>query len=200
MRTRVAITILCVATAVNVSAQTVEIVPFYGYRFGGDLFERVTGQQVDLDGGSVVGGVLNIALDDGLWIEGLFSHQDARVDVDASPFVPAKRWRIVVDHWMAGGLQEFGSGRARPFLTGLLGLTRYAAEDDNEIRFVVSAGGGVKLRPTRNLGFRLDGRVFTTFADVDGRAIACSPGACFFAFHADIVWQAEFTAGLIVAF
>ena len=83
-------------------------------------------------------------------------------------------------------------------LTGLLGLTRYAAEGDNEIRFVVSAGGGVKLRPTRNVGLRLDGRVFTTFADVDGRAIACSPGACFFAFHADIVWQAEFTAGLIV--
>lgn len=200
MRTRIAITILCVATAVNASAQTVEIVPFGGYRFGGDLFERVTGQQVDLDGGSVVGGVLNIALDDGLWIEGLFSHQDARVDVEASPFVPAKRWRIVVDHWMAGGLQEFGSGRARPFLTGLLGLTRYAAEDDNEIRFVVSAGGGVKLRPMRNIGLRLDGRVFTTFADVDGRAIACSPGACFFAFHADIVWQAEFTAGLVVAF
>ena len=200
MRTRIAITILCVATAVNASAQTVEIVPFGGYRFGGDLFERVTGQQVDLDGGPVVGGVLNIALDDGLWIEGLLSHQDARVDVEASPFVPAKRWRIVVDHWMAGGLQEFGSGRARPFLTGLLGLTRYAAEDDNEIRFVVSAGGGVKLRPMRNIGLRLDGRVFTTFADVDGRAIACSPGACFFAFHADIVWQAEFTAGLVIAF
>ena len=200
MRTRIAITILCVATAVNASAQTVEIVPFGGYRFGGDLFERVTGQQVDLDGGPVVGGVLNIALDDGLWIEGLLSHQDARVDVEASAFVPAKRWRIVVDHWMAGGLQEFGSGRARPFLTGLLGLTRYAAEDDNEIRFVVSAGGGVKLRPMRNIGLRLDGRVFTTFADVDGRAIACSPGACFFAFHADIVWQAEFTAGLVIAF
>jgi hypothetical protein len=200
MRTRVAITILCVATAVSASAQTVEIVPFGGYRFGGDLFERVTGQQVDLDGGSVVGGALNIALHDGLWVEGLYSHQDARVDVEASPFVPAKRWRIVVDHWMAGGLQEFGSGRARPFLTGLLGLTRYAAEGDNEIRFVVSAGGGVKLRPTRNVGLRLDGRVFTTFADVDGRAIACSPGACFFAFHADIVWQAEFTAGLVVAF
>jgi hypothetical protein len=201
MPTRLAaITVLCVAIAATVSAQTVEIAPFGGYRFGGDLFERVTGQQVDLDGAPVVGGVVNIALHDGLWVEGLFSHQDARVDVEASPFVPARQWRIVVDHWMAGGLQEFGNGRARPFLTGLLGLTRYASEGDNEIRFVVGAGGGVKLRPMRNIGLRLDGRVFTTFADVDGRAIACSPGACFFAFHADIVWQAEFTAGLAVAF
>ena len=201
MPTRVAaIAVLCLAMAARVSAQTVEIAPFGGYRFGGDLFERVTGQAVDLDGAPVAGGVVNIALDEGLWIEGLFSHQQAKVTVDATPFAPAKEWRIVVDHWLAGGLQEFGIGRARPFLTGLLGLTRYAAESDNEIRFVVSAGGGVKLRPTRHVGLRLDGRVFTTFADVDGRAIACSPGACFFAFHADIVWQAEFSAGLVVAF
>jgi hypothetical protein len=99
---------------------------------------------------------------------------------------------------MAGGLQEFGEGRARPFLTGLLGLTRYAAEGDDEIRFVVSAGGGVKLRPLRHVGARLDGRVFTTFADIEGRTIACSPGFCLVTFNADIV-QAEF-APIIIAF
>ena len=194
-------TLLCLMIPARlVAAQTVEVAPLGGYRFGGDLFERVTGQPVDLDGAAVVGGVLNVALHDGLWFEGLYTHQAARVTVDETAGIPAKRWRIVVDHWLAGGLQEFGEGRARPFLTGMLGLTRYAAEDDNEIRFVVSAGGGVKLQAAPRLGLRLDGRVFTTFADVDGRAIACSPGACFFAFHADVVWQAEFSAGLVVTF
>jgi hypothetical protein len=48
----------------------------------------------------------------------------------------------------AGGLQEFSGGRVRPFLTGVLGLTRYAAEGANsEIRFTAGAGGGVKLFP-----------------------------------------------------
>lgn len=185
------------ATAV---AQQVEISPVGGYRLGGGFFERVTNQDVDLDGAPAVGGVLNVAMHDGLWFEGVFTHQQAEIDVPGSVLAPPRRWRITVDHWMAGGLQEFGQGRARPFLTGLLGLTRYAAEGDNEIRFVISAGGGAKLRPTRHIGARVDGRVFTTFADIEGRTIVCSPGLCLVSVNTDIVWQLEFSAGLVIAF
>jgi len=181
-------------------AQQVEVSPFGGYRLGGGFFERVTNQEVDLDGAPAIGGVLNVAMHDGLWFEGFFTHQDADVDVPGNVLAPPKRWRITVDHWMAGGLQEFGRGRARPFLTGLLGLTRYAAEGDNEIRFVVSAGGGAKLRPTRHLGARIDGRVFTTFADVEGRTIVCSPGLCLVSLSTDLVWQVEFSGALVIAF
>jgi hypothetical protein len=100
--------------------------------------------------------------------------------------------------WWTTGVRDHP--RARPFLTGLLGLTRYAAEGDNEVRFTVGAGGGVKLMPVRRVGVRLDGRVFATFADIEGRVIACSPGVCLVALDTDIVWQAELTAGLVVAF
>ena len=116
--------VLLVATAIGLaitvgeaSAQTVEVAPHGGYRFGGDLFERVTGQPVDLDGAPVVGGVVNVALHDGLWFEGLYSHQAARVTVDERPGVPSKRWRIVVDHWLAGGLQEYANEQRIVILT-----------------------------------------------------------------------------------
>jgi len=188
------------ASPAAVSAQQVEVSPFGGFRLGGGFFERVTNQDVDLDGATAIGGVLNVAMHDGLWFEGFFTHQNAAVDVPESVLVPPKKWRITVDHWMAGGLQEFGEGRARPFLTGLLGLTRYAAEGDNEIRFVISAGGGAKLRPTRHLGARVDGRVFTTFADIEGRTIVCSPGLCLVSVNTDLVWQVEFSAGVVIAF
>jgi len=193
-----ALVLTCYPT--SASAQTVEISPFVGYRFGGDFFERVTGQAVDLDGAPAIGGVVNVAMHDGLWFEGLFTRQDAQVSVPGGLLAPPTRWRITVDHWLAGGLQEFGPGRARPFLTGMLGLTRYGAQGDNEIRFVVSAGGGVKLRPTRHLGGRLDGRVHATFADIDGRTIVCSPGFCLVALSTDVVWQAEFSAAVVIAF
>jgi len=182
-------------------AQPVEIAPVGGYRFGGGFYERITQQPVDLDGAPAVGLVVNVPLHDGLFVEALVTHQEARVTVPESLFGPATRWKIIVEHYQAGGLQEFGySRRARPFLTGLLGLTRYAAEGDNEVRFSVGAGGGVKLMPVPRLGIRLDGRLFATFVEVEGRAIACTPGICLVAFDASIVWQAEFTVGVVVGF
>ena len=196
----VAIGLLCCPSASH--AQTVEVTPLFGYRFGGDLFERVTRQPVDLDGTRTFGAVVNVKFrNEGLFAEALFTHQEARLTFPGGLFTPGPDWRITVDHWEGGGLQEFGHGRrARPFLTGLLGLTHYAAQNDNEIRFSVGAGGGVKLMPASRVGVRLDGRLFATFADLDGRALACTPGFCIFAVDADIVWQAEFSAGLVVAF
>ena len=183
------------------SAQPVEIAPVGGYRFGGGFFEQVTQQQVDLDGAPVFGLVVNVPLHDGLFVEAFASHQQGSVTVPESATAPAARWRIDVDHFQVGGLQEFfDRRRTRPFLTGLLGLTRYAADGDNEIRFTASAGGGVKLMPVPRFGLRLDGRLFATFVEVEGRAIACSPGICLVAFNANIVWQAEFTAALVVGF
>ena len=52
--------------------------------------------------------------------------------------------------------------------------------------------------PNRRIGLRLDGRVFTTFAEFEGQAFACAPRGCFVSFNADVVWQAEFSAGLVV--
>ena len=34
----------------------------------------------------------------------------------------------------------------------------------------------------------------------DGRTIVCSPGLCLVSVNTDIVWQIEFSAGLVIAF
>jgi hypothetical protein len=182
------------------SAQPIEIAPAAGYRFGGDFFELMTGRPVDLDGTKAVGALVNVPLSDGLQFEALFTHQRADVVVPAGPFFPAASWRMAVDHWQAGGLQEFSGGRMRPFATGTLGLTRFAAEADSELRFALGAGGGVKLYATPTVGLRLDGRLYATFVDGGTRAVACTTGTCFLNLYVDVVWQAEFTAGLVLRF
>jgi hypothetical protein len=182
------------------AAQTVEIAPFAGYRFGNDFFELAANDHVDLDGSAVVGATLNVDLGGGLSVEGVYTRQEASVTARGRPTDPAPRIQVVVDHWLVGGRQEFGTGRARPFLSGLFGLTRYGAAGDNEVRFVVSCAGGVKVPIDRRLGLRLDSRVFTTFVDADARGSACAPGVCLVGVHVDVVWQVEFTAGLMVAF
>jgi hypothetical protein len=182
------------------SAQSVEITPFGGYRFGGDFFELLTRRPLDTDGAPSFGVIVDVPTYDGFQVEGFFTHQTAHVFVPEVPFGTPVRWQLTVDHWQVGGLQEFKQRRVRPFLTGSLGLTRYAARGDNEIRFGLSAGGGVKLFANEHIGVRLNGQTYITFVDADVGVFACSPGVCFVGFNADVVWQLEFTAGLIVRF
>jgi len=191
--------VACLAGHVSIlSAQGIEVAPFGGYRFGGDFFEIIAGQPVDLDGARSMGIVLDVPVSDGFQVEGLFSHQHAQVSVPGPMLRPTVR--MSVDHWQGGGRQEFGRGLLRPFLTGTFGLTRYAAEGDSEIRFSLGAGGGMKVFPTRHVGLRLDSRVFATFVDADGTGFACYFGPCFLVIRTDVVWQAEFTAGIVVRF
>ena len=129
-----------------------------------------------------------------------FLSRFADVSVSLRPLSAPARLRVSIDHWEGGGLQELDEGQVRPFLTGMLGLTRYAAQGDNEIRFTISAGGGVKLFPSSRVGARLDGRLFATFIDAGGSAVACASGRCFVALHIDVVWQVEFTTGIVVRF
>ena len=107
---------------------------------------------------------------------------------------------MTVDHYQVGGLSELGSGRARPFLTGLLGLTRYEASGDHEVRILGVRGRrgqtvpGAARRPA-------PGRTRVRYAR--GRRCGCAvvhPGICVGSIDAWLVWQAEFTAGVVVRF
>ncbi len=180
----------------------VEVAPFGGYRFGGGFYELVSGRSVDLDGAVSFGVVLDIPFRNDLQIEGFFTHQEARFTLPASLDARRTRWRVTVDHLQAGGLRELSEGRARPFLTGTLGLTRYASGGDNEVRFSIAAGGGVKLFPLERVGLRLDGRVFATIVDANGDSLACAPGLgiCVGSIDAWVIWQAEFSAAAVVRF
>lgn len=165
----------------------VEVTAFGGYRFGGDFYEIVTGRPVDVDGAMSFGVILNVPFHADMQIEAMVTHQEARFTLPASVDASATRWRVAVDHYQVGGLSDFGIGRVRPFMTGALGLTRYAAADDTELRFSLSAGGGVKLFPTPRMGLRLDGRIFATVVDADADVLVCTAGGCIGSIHARVV-------------
>lgn len=190
--------VICFAGSSSLlGAQSLELMPFGGYRFGGDFFELVAERPVDLDGSPAVGFVLNVPLSDGLQVEAMITHQNAHLSMPGGAVFsrnapahysrPPARWRIA----------RVRRRPCPPLLTGVLGLTRYAAEGNSEVRFTLGAGGGVKLFPFNHIGFRLDGRLYTTFIDADAKFLACAPGTCITAVHVDVVWQAEFSPGII---
>jgi hypothetical protein len=181
-------------------AQGVEITPFGGYRLGGDLYEEAAGVSLDVDGAPSVGAMVDIPLDANTALAVFYTHQQARVDIPGPPGTAGSRQTLAIDHLMVGGTEELMPGRVRPFLTGALGLTRFGASSDYEVRFSVAAGGGVKLMPTRHVGLRLDGRVYAVFVDGDAEGGICAPGGCIIGLDVSMLWQAEFTAGLVLAF
>jgi hypothetical protein len=195
-----ALLVAVLAVPGEVSAQDFEITPFAGYRFGGDFFELISSRQLDLDGAPAFGVAVDVPTSHGSQFEAFVTHQQAHVPVPTYPGGEIRRWPMTVDHYQAGGLHEFDPGRVRPFLTGSLGLTRYGTTGDNEIRFGFAAGGGIKLIPAGHIALRLESRVFGTFVDANGQAFACGPGTCLIAFNADVLWQMEFTAGLVIRF
>ena len=183
------------------SAQDFEIAPFGGYRFGGDFFEVISGRQLDLDGAPAFGVAVDVPTSPGSQFEAFVTHQQADVPVPTYPGGEIRRWPMAVDHYQVGGLYEFHPGPMRPFLTGNVGLTRYGTTGDNEVRFAFGLGGGVKLLPAGHFGVRLESRLFGTFVDANAHAFACGPNVgCAIAVDADLLWQIEFTAGLVIRF
>jgi hypothetical protein len=186
------------------SAQGFEVTPFIGYRFGNDFFELLTRRPIDTDGGSTVGVVVNVPTSEDFQVEALYTHQHVHAIVPTVSTGPLPNFEFDVDHYQGGGLREYDTGRMRPFLTGTLGLTRYATQGQSEIRFTLGAGGGVKLFPSRHVGLRLDARTFMTFVDANISLFACSTlginQGCVIGFQTNIVWQAEFTAGMVIKF
>jgi hypothetical protein len=190
------------AGAVPAAAQRVEVSPFGGYRFGASLVGISGAYLVDDDGGVSFGAALNVRIGeplDGIQFEALFSREQAQVRVRTSPLLPYFHAPIEVDHMMVGGLQELDAGPARPYIGGLVGISRFASPDDTELRFTIGLSAGGKFFATRNFGVRVDARGYKTIASLGGGAGVCS-GGCFFAFNVVPAFQADLTAGLIVAF
>jgi hypothetical protein len=193
---------LCVALILApsfASAQVLEVTPFVGYRFGGDLYEVSTGAALDIDGASTLGGTVDISVGTGTFVSVLYSHQGTRLDVTDAWTGAVRDVTLAIDHWHVGATQELDDGRVRPIIFGSAGLTRFGSAGDAETRFSLAAGGGVKVMPSRRVGVRFDGRVYAVF--VDGRSGGvCSSGTCLINFNVSMAWQAEFTAGVVLAF
>lgn len=196
--------LICLLGASGVSAQSVELTPFGGYRFGSGVGVVDGAPVVDDDGGVSFGLVVDIPLGrraEGRKFEAVFSREQARVTVQPTFFSPPLRALSTVDHMMIGMMQEIDplpNAAASAFISGLVGLTRYAAAGDMEVRFSIGLGAGGRFFATRHLGVRVEGRGYMTIVDLGGAA-ACS-GGCAILLRANPVFQADLTAGAIFRF
>ncbi len=198
LRTGITLAFLAIGGVGALHAESVEIAPFYGLRFGGNLVNDATGDPIHLDAAGALGATANIPLP-GLRekLELLYSHQSSgfssggigSIDVD-------------VDVYQAGLLKEYMTevDKFRPFLVGTLGLTHFAFEspfNDKDL-FSVGLGGGFKYLATEHVGFRLDARAYVSFVEGSG-SIACGNG-CVVHYQSSTFIQGEITPSVVVSF
>jgi len=195
---------LLLAAAATSAAQGIEVVPFGGYRIGtsGAAGSPYTPIVYDNGGGVSFGAIVDVPYgppQDGLKFEALLSHERSWIQVQGpSLFDPKVRVDVTVDHLMVGGVQELDTSPGTAFVGGLFGLSRYAASDEVNVRFTIGLSAGGKFFVNRHVGLRLDARGYMTIVSLYGSA-ACS-GGCVVNLSINPAFQADFTAGMIIAF
>lgn len=179
--------------------ERVELTPFFGYRIGGH-FNSFTGTiKYPFEDTTSYGGLVDINVNrDNYKAEVLWSHQETGLDRLFEGQVSRKALQI--DHFQAGIMQEVGYERARLAVSALAGGTRFSSPGlGSEVRFSGSVGGVAKVFATPHVGLRFDARAYGVFVKGVGGAF-CVNGTCAFAYSGNVMWQGDFTAGLIIAF
>jgi hypothetical protein len=195
---------LVLPAPITTAETKLEITPFWGYRLGGDFQDLASGAEIDIEESSSYGIILDIPLSGEGQLEILWSRQET--ELDSGGFLTTNPlFNIDLDYLHVGGVYNWGydDDKVRPFLLGSLGVTLFRPEPDelgSETQFSAGIGGGVKLFAGENIGFRFEGRGYTTFLNTDADAIFCGPGGCFIGVSSDILWQFEARVGLILAF
>jgi hypothetical protein len=207
VKRRLAAALLLVAPALA-RAQTIEVTPLVGYRFGGSVdatgFDDTDPEaRFEVDDSASFGAHLGYRIGDGE-IELVYARQNSRLQT-SDLFAGVAVFDIALETWQLGGNYYFGEdgGRVRPFVGVGLGLTRMLPEPpglSDETRFSASFGAGAKLWLGRHFGLRLEARGFFTVLDSDSVTF-CGAGTCLVRVgDSQVISQADLRAGVILRF
>lgn len=190
--------VLCLASP---PAQAVDLVPFVGFRFGGDVGTSTQGTQgpmsVTLDAAASYGGVLDVPLSGPRSVELYYSRQQTTL---GSPGA-AQIHDVTMSVLHVGLVDAYATDNPQLtwLLVGTFGATQLSAAGSDETKPSIGLGGGVIWMANDHIGIRGDLRALLTFSGNGGGAIACG-GGCSISFHGSLVAQGEASVGLLVRF
>lgn len=180
-----------------------ELTPIAGYRWGGTLTARDSRLflfDVDVSDSAAFGAILGIPVGNtGLKLELMANHQSSHLQAGDDLFSPNDNIADIDVNYYHAGLQiPFSVSRnATPYAVISAGLARLdpdVAGTSAENRFSGSAGIGVKVPVTDNLGFRFEARGYFTALDTndDNDCRRCE--------ESDVFTQGETSVGLVFSF
>lgn len=194
----------------NVSAQKLEITPFYGYQFNG----KVIGYSGDLNvrDASSYGVMLDIAVKNGMQVELFYSRSDTRADFVEFRGPTFKLTDVSVNYFQLGFLRTAKKiDNISLYGIGSLGATLFSpsGKDYNETPtdyyfqdwwlFSITLGGGAKVWLSKSVGLRFEGRLLMPITWAGGGFMIGTGGSGLYLGGGSSIFQASLTAGIIVA-
>jgi hypothetical protein len=180
------------------SPRELYITPFFGYQWGGGL--GVEGGQLDIPSGPSYGAIVSLRVRADAKAELLYSREDTSVEYTPDSTARATDLGdLAIQYFQIGGLLELEHGRARPFVSGLLGLTWFdpSGDLDETTKFSGGLGIGVQAAVSDRVGLRVEGKGWINFFDASG-SLFCGSNGCLVQGSASTMTQGEVLGGLSV--
>ena len=187
---------------------TVEISPFGGAYFGGDLYDGSFGRiHAESDWAYGVRLAYNVTRHFGIevdWTHGV--GPSCTRTVTRSPYTSSTIGRLRHDVYEANGIFNFGTGRVYGYIglgagASVLKTELNAGPSDSQTKFTGNFSAGMKAFVTPRFGFRLDGRVRSTDTDrTTNQGTTCDYYGYCYHYHSTWYYSSELTGGLIFAF
>lgn len=167
MRIKTLIAATLISLPLGAAAQSLELTPMIGYRWGGTLTAEsndLFNQDMDVDSAASYALLVDVPLGRHHQIELFVDHQSTQFGNDVL-FAPPSPDRIDTDitYYHVGYVFQWTPGNLRPYVTASLGLASIDPDVPGigrEERFSWSMGGGLKVLASEHVGFRLDTRIF----------------------------------------
>jgi hypothetical protein len=205
---KLALTVLLLIPGAAFAQGAFEIIPFGGYRWGGDVSAQdldLDQTDVDLDSSGCYGLDLELALGPGLRLQLLADRQSSEfVDEDLSGRL-VSLGGVDVTYYHLGLLYQWNPGRVKPYVGGSLGVGMIEPDDSqlaDRDEFSAGVGGGFKVYLVDHLGIRVDLRGFWTNLDraSDDWDDCDFDDDCWDTVWDEYLFQTELTVGLVLSF
>jgi opacity protein-like surface antigen len=177
-----------------------EFTPFAGYMTGGEFEDPTDSSDRDLDEGTNLGLIVDIAAESWRHYEILLANMDTEVE-GTTPF------DMGVQYLQIGGIVSHPTARSViPYFGMTIGATRFSPDQaglDDETKFSFTAGGGLRIPITDHFGVRFDARAFVTVLDSEGDLFCVSTGGaatCNIRAKSDTFLQYAASLGVVIGF
>jgi opacity protein-like surface antigen len=189
-----------VASAAEPTYNDYEITPIIGFSVGGEFEDPVDGSDLDVEEDTSFGLIFNIAADEWRHYEFLLSNLSSSVEAD-TPF------DIDIQYLQIGGtVSSPDAERVIPYFGMTVGAARLSPDQaglDDETKFALTVGAGMKIPITDRIGVRFDARAFITLFDTDSDIFCISSGGagtCRIKAKSDTFVQYSAALGITVGF